>query len=111
MEKKKITKKYESPFEVAYKYFAVVATLNSIKMWNRELQLLAFIATRGSISTGGMSEEFKLTYGSSYGTIRNVAGKLVKKKFLVKINNKYTINPQLKLDFTNPVFILLELCH
>lgn len=109
VEKKKITKLYSTSFELAYKYFSVVAALNSIKLANRELELLAFTALKGTISTGGAKHEFITQYGSSMGTIGNIIHVLSGHKLLVKKDKKYIVNPILIVDFNQPLEVTLNL--
>lgn len=109
MEKKKITKSYTSALDLAHKYFTVVTTLNSIKLTDREMELLVFTAIKGTISTGGAKHEFIETYGSSMGTIGNIIHTLSKHKLIVKKDKKYIINPVLNIDFNSPLLLVLDL--
>lgn len=99
---KKITKTYSSSFEMAYKYFSIISLLNSIKLRNRELELLAFTLIKGTISTGGAKYEFITQHGSSMGTIGNMIDRLSKLNFIIKRDKRYIINPILQIDVSKP---------
>lgn len=103
----KIKREYNTPVEVAQKYYAMRLALNNIFLSNRELQLLAFTAVRGTISSSSAKEEFVRQFGSTVDTINNMISRLSRhpSKLLVKINGKTRINPALVLDFTHKEYI------
>lgn len=109
MEKKKIRKTYGTQYQLAHNYFSVVTALNSIRLKEREMQLLVFTAIKGTISTGGAKHEFITMYGSSMGTIGNIIHSLSKYKLIVKVDRKYIVNPKINLDFSKPLLLILEL--
>lgn len=111
MEKKQIIKNIDTQFDVAIRYFKVIAAVNNIKLQNRQLELLAFISLRGGVFSGSARQKFIEVYGSTYHTINNMLGQLYKKKFLLRDSRKYTINPQLMVsDFSNMILVINLTC-
>ena len=105
-----LKKEYKSQFDVAFKYYSIINILNDLKLKRKELQLLAFIAVRGSISYGGKKEEFIELYGSSNASIGNIISFLSKKELLEKKNGKNEIIAPLKmLDFSLPITLQLHI--
>lgn len=101
----KIKKEYESPIEIALKYYSIILKLNNIPIPNRELELLAFIAVRGTISSPSARDEFIKQFQSTPGTINNMISKLSKLGLIVKQNSKYRVRPSINIDFTNKKYI------
>lgn len=111
MEKKpviiqKIKKGYEDNLAVAIKYFSIISTLNDLKLPKRQIELLAFIACKGSISFGGKKDEFISTFGSSIASIGNMVHKLKKKSLLIKVEGKLKVNPVFQMDFSKIIIQL-----
>ena len=67
-----INKEYKTPIEIAIKYFSIVLTLSDIYLPPRDLELLAFIAVRGTISSPSAKDEFIKQFDSTIGTINNM---------------------------------------
>lgn len=111
MEKKQIIKNIDKPFDVAIRYFRIIAAANNIKLQNRQLELLAFIALRGGVFSGSARQKFIEVYGSTYHTINNMLGQLHKRKFLLRDGRKYTMNPELMVNnFENLILIINLTC-
>lgn len=104
-----IRKVLPSPIEVAQRYFSLIGLLNGIHITNRQAQLLAFTAIRGSISAGGAREEFVRQFSSSINTVNNMVAELQTKGLLVKTSGRITVHPKLQLDFTRPLTLQLNL--
>jgi hypothetical protein len=98
-----------SPMDVAIKYYSILSLINSLNLTQREIQLLAFIATRGSISSGEAKESFKKLYGSSKASIGNLVWMLTRKGILARRNKKAVLHPQLALNFSNTIVLNLTL--
>lgn len=98
-----------SSMDVAIKYYSILSSINSLSLTQREIQLLAFIATRGSISSGGAKESFKELYGSPKASIGNMVWRLTKKGMLTRRDRKIVLHPQLALDFNYSIVLNLTL--
>lgn len=96
----KLKKEYNGSLEVAIQYVTIISAFNSLHLTKREIQLLAFTALKGNISSGGKKDEFISIFGSSIATIGNIIHKLGKKKLLQHIEGKTKIHPSLQLDFS-----------
>lgn len=105
----RLAKQYDDPLERALVYYTIICALNNIKLGNRELQLLAFTAVRGTITPKPAREEFARLFDSSLHTIENAKGVLVRKKLLIKDGDMYRVNPLVTLDFKNPITLLIQL--
>jgi hypothetical protein len=99
---KTINKSFSNKIKAGITWFKLIAALNDIKLTPRELELLAFINYRGTISSLQAKEEFCRVFGSSIATISNMTKKtsnLWTSKLLVRINSKIKINPAIRVDF------------
>ena len=105
----KIKKTYPSNIELAVKYYSVLNELNSLGWAPLEIKLFAYIACKGSISSGGAKNSFKELFNCHSGTITNLISKLTKEKFLIKEKGKVKLHPQLIQDFTNEFLIQLHI--
>lgn len=105
----KIRKKYSTPVEVAMKYYSVLSVLNNLNLTEREVQILAFTVNRGTISSGGAKESFFQMFGSTRASLGNMLGHMIKRGLLVKIDNRITVNPVLKLDFEKSLILQITL--
>ena len=95
-----------SDFEAARSYLSVISALNKLELTDLELNLLAFIAVKGTISHTNYKQTFCDTFGSSENSVNNAVGRLVKKrKLLIKIDNKIRLIPQIALNFKEPVVL------
>lgn len=101
-----------SSLEKAVKYYSIMSVLNSIHLTPREIQLLAFMSLRGTISTKKAKAEFLQLFGSPKASIGNMIWKLTKKGILVKSEDNGTvINPRLVLDFRNILVLNITLTN
>lgn len=105
----KIEKGYGSSLEVAIKYFKILLVLNNIHLKPKELQLLAYTAIKGNISSGGAKEGFIKEFNSSKASIGNMIGTLYKEKLLIKEGGRIRVQPFLVLDFNNQIVLQLTL--
>jgi hypothetical protein len=105
----KIIKQY-TQMDMAIAYYSVISSLNSLGLTPRELQLLAFTATRGSITNPAAREDFCSTFSTSQATINNMISRLRKVGIFVKDSkNKIKVNPSIALDFSSPVILQIQL--
>lgn len=98
---KTIKKSFDDKIKAGITWFKFIAAINDIKLAPRELELLAFVNYRGTISSTSAKEEFCKIFDSSEGTVSNMSAKLLKMrpKLLIKENSKIKINPLLRVDF------------
>lgn len=103
----KITSNCADELEVARKYYHVLFGLNNIHVTKKELDLVAFSAIYGSISTPGLKEEFTKQFKAPLPSIYNMIGRLKKLNIFVKESGKYNINPVIYVNFLlNPNIVL-----
>lgn len=93
----------------AVKYYSLISVWNSLRLTEREIQLLAYTSIRGTISSLSSKEEFSRLYGSSPATINNMISKLRATGLLVKSQGKYKVNEQINLDFSKSVVLTFKL--
>jgi hypothetical protein len=105
----RIKKTYETNLEVACRYYRILNILNELKLSPMEIKLLAFLALEDNLSTGGRKEKFCDLFKCPKNSVYNISGRMIKKRFLVKVDGKIKINPQLHLDFNNTLLIRLQL--
>lgn len=105
----KIIKKYEKAIDRAIAYYSVLFTLSNMKLTKKEIELVAFIAVRGTITPLPARDEFISQFGSSKASMENIKGRLVKKKILIRQNKMYRVNPKIALDFDNPILLQIKL--
>jgi hypothetical protein len=105
----KLEKNLSDSFTLAQHYYSILSSLNDLGLTEREIQLIAFAAVRGSISYATVREEFCSKYNSSFPTINNIVSKLKKSKIFVKKGKYIVINPVIALDFTKPLILQITL--
>jgi len=105
----KIKREEDSIFDVAYKYYAVLFAVNGINLAEREIQLVSFIATKGSISYKYIKEEFCVEFETSIATINNMVSKLKKMAILIKDDGKIKLPPSIALNFSKGVMLNIVL--
>jgi len=98
---KTIKKSFTDKIKAGITWFKFISAINDIKLAKRELELLAFINARGTISSSSAKEEYVRMFDSSTGTVTNMTARLLKTKpkLLVKEKNKTKIHPALRVDF------------
>jgi hypothetical protein len=98
---KTIKKTFNSHIKAGITWFKFISAVNDIKLTQRELELLAYINHRGTISSTSSKEDFCKMFNSSPATVTNMTAKLLKQKqkFLIKDKSKIKINPALRVDF------------
>lgn len=96
---KTIKKSFTDKVKAGITWFKFISAINDIKLTPRELELLSFINTRGTISSSSAKEEFCKLFNSSEGTISNMTSRLLKIKVLIKERSKIKIHPALRVDF------------
>lgn len=105
----KLSKDSSNRLELAQKYYSLISALNNLQLTEREVQLVAFSAVRGSLSFATVREEFCDLYRSSFPTINNMVSKLKKSFILIKQGKKIVVNPLIALDFSKPLILQITL--
>ena len=96
---KTIKKSFANKLKAGITWFKFISAINDLNLPKRELELLAFINARGTISSSSAKEEFVKLFDSSIGTVTNMVSQLFKKKLLVKEKSKTKVHPALRVDF------------
>lgn len=107
----KMRKREDTPFQIAQKYYGIISVLNGLGLTEREIELLSFSATRGSVSVGNVKEEFCERFDTSLASVNNIVSRLKKKGVLMKRNGKVFIVPPISLDFSKNVTLEVNLDH
>lgn len=107
----KLKKANADNYELAERYYAILSSLNNLKLTQREIQLVAHTAIRGNISYAPIKEDFCTKYSTSVQTINNIISKLRKTGVFVKDGGKIKVNPVLILKFENDVVLQISLIH
>lgn len=105
----KIEKKCASDITKAIRYYTVLFNLNDIYPSSKLIELLAFTAVRGTITSSTARKEFIEMFNSSPASLENIKCKLVKRKWLVKTDGKIKVNLGLSLDFTKDLILQIKL--
>jgi len=92
-------------FDLARKYYSILFQVNNIPVTAKELDLIAFSAIHGTISTPPIREEFSKRFGIPKASIYNMSSKLQKLNIFVKASdNKIRVNPKIQLDFSKKAY-------
>jgi hypothetical protein len=105
----KLNKKETSELQLAIRYFTIVAAVSDIHLTTKQIELLAFTAVKGTISSGGARKDFVEVFDSSKGSLENMKHLLIKKGFIVKQDGKYKIVPSLALNFKDSIVLQVNL--
>lgn len=97
----KIKKQETDTLNQAIKYYSIICLVNNIKLSKRELELLAFTAIKGGISTKYTKEQFCREFNSSVASVNNMIPKLASFGLIEKVQGEYKINKRLDIDFVN----------
>jgi hypothetical protein len=95
----KLRCKTPTPFVKAERYFQMISVVNNLRLTERDVQFVAFLAVEKEIQKKAFCEK----YGTSMATVGNIIHKLKKLKILRKENGKLLIYPSLSLNFNNDV--------
>lgn len=96
---------------MAEKYYRILSAVNNLKLTNREIQLIAFAATKGNISYANIRKEFCEKYGSTPPAINNIVSKLKKMGVFIKDGTKVKVNPIILLNFEKDIVLQISLIH
>lgn len=104
-----IEKEYGSDVLKAIRYYSILFSLNDIFLSSKQIELIAFTAVRGTISSSTARKEFIDSFDSSSQSLENIKCKLVKMGWLVKVDRKIRVNEILNLDFTKDLKLEIKL--
>lgn len=105
----KLQPKTSDEFSSAEAYYNILSSINKLGLTEREIQLIAFTAIRGNISTPNVREEFCKKYQSTIPTISNIISKLKRTNIFIKEKGKVRVNPMIVLDFTKSIVLQITL--
>jgi len=104
----RIQKSYKTQFDIAKCYYTIVFGLNNLHVTKNELNLVAFSAVMGTISTPPVRKQFCEEFDIPTGSMYNMVSKLQKQQILYKDQeNKIRVNPVILPDFTRPDLLLI----
>lgn len=112
MERKVVIQKLQknlSPTTKRIVYYTIISTLNSLRLTEREIQLLAYTNMRGSISAITAKNQFCSLYNTSIPTVNNLISKLKKKQLLVKSAGRICVNEKINIDLRNQTVLNINL--
>lgn len=97
----RIQKGYKTEFDIAKCYYTIIFGLNNLHVTKNELNLVAFSAVMGTISTPPVRKQFCEQFDIPTGSMYNMVSKLQKQHILFKdTDNKIRIDPAILPDFT-----------
>ena len=73
-----LAKEHTDKYELAQKYYSLLSALNNLKLTEREIQLVAYTAIKGTITYANARTEFCEKYNTTTATINNIVSKLKK---------------------------------
>lgn len=97
--------KHLTVFEKAERYFQMVSVVNDLRLTERDVQFISFLA----VNTEFQKREFCEKYNTSMATVGNIIHKLKKLKILRKENSKLIIHSSLSLNFDNDITLNITL--
>jgi hypothetical protein len=107
----KLKRSIDTDIELAMLYYSILSAINSLKLTEREIQLISFTAIKGNITYANVREEFCRTYNSTSPSINNIISKLKRVGIFIKENGKVKVNPIIVIDFTKDITLEIKLVH
>ncbi len=95
----------------AIRYYSILSSVNNIRLTEREIQLIAFIAVKGNMGYSSNRQEFIAKYKSSSATINNMISRLKKTGILIKDHTKIKVNPLVLPNFEQEITLLIRLVN
>lgn len=105
----KLGASFEDRYALAQKYYELLFCLNSLKITEREIQLIAFTAIKGNITFANVREEFCKKFNTSTATVNNMISRLRKLGILIKESGKIKVIPKIVLNFDNDVVLQIRM--
>ena len=87
----------------AERYYNILSAVNDLKLTQKEIQLIAFMSVKGSISLSSVRSEFCREYATSEPTIYNIISRMKKIGIFTKEDNRVKLNPRIALDFNKNI--------
>jgi DNA-binding MarR family transcriptional regulator len=107
----RLSYKENDNFNMAQRYYALLSSLNDLKLTERELQLVAFTAIHGNISYDVNRKEFCSLFNTSPPTINNMISRLKKLNMFIKDSGKIKVNPLILIPFDNDIKMEINIVH
>lgn len=102
----RLGKREQSEIGFAIRYFTIISAITGLRLTQKQIELLAFILLRGTITPLSARKEFISMFSSSKGTIENLKLSLVKKGMVIKVDGKYRLNPVFIIDSSRGAALL-----
>ena len=93
----------------AERYYNILSAVNDLHLTQKEIQLIAFMAVKGSISLSSVRTEFCREYKTSEPTIYNIISRMKKIGVFTKEDNRVKLNPRISLDFKRDIKLEINL--
>ena len=106
----KINTQIDGSFDLAFKYFSILSTINDMEMVKRDIQLIAYSISENK-PVSEVKTEFVEKFGSSMATVGNIISKLYKLNILKKNKRVVTVNPKLLFDFNSDLALQIVFKH
>lgn len=107
----KLAMQHSDKYKLAQKYYSLLSALNNLKLTEREIQLVAYTAIKGTITYANARTEFCQMYNTTTATINNIVSKLKKVGIFIKEDSKVKVNPVIVLDFDKHINLFIQLEH
>ena len=95
----------------AERYYNILSAVNDLHLTQKEIQLIAFMAVKGSISLSSVRSEFCREYNTSEPTIYNIISRMKKIGVFTKEDNRVKLNPRISLDFKRNIKLEISLSN
>jgi hypothetical protein len=105
----KVNKEAEDSLDAAIKYYSLFSMLSGWKLTPVEINLIAFTAIKGNISSGGTRNQFIEQFNSTKPSLNNFIYKLSKLGYIIKEKDRIMVHPSLKRDFSQPIVLQISL--
>ncbi len=115
VQEKKLVRNISVPekdsFAVAKRYFSILSAISNMPLTKGEINLLSFMAVKGSISNSNKKEEFCALYNTTYQTISNLIYGLKNTGLLLKEKGKVKVHPQHTLQFEKGIVLQISIIN
>ena len=105
----KLMREVRTEIDKGIKYYSLLSALNGLNLSERQIQLLAFTAVRGTITPLAARKEFVSMFKSSLNSVENIKGVLVAKGLIVKIGGMHKVLPGIDLDFSKDLSLRIDI--
>ena len=104
----RLKKGFPDKYALAERYYSLLSTLNDLRLTEREIQLVAFMAIKGNININHR-EEFCRKHSTSGPTINNMISHLRKVGVFIKEGGKVKVIPAIVINFDIPLTMQIQL--